>query len=178
MKKLMLFSVAICISFLSNAQAVSDNATIPLSVTLNTILRLNVTSGGNIEFAFNTIDDYKNGIANSSRYTTTFTVASSNNFNVDMQAEDANFIGTDDGTNHTMALSYVDFLINGGTGTIISAKTALAQNQTIVTTGLAGDITTNTYTINWSCGETTTILGAGIDPDRYTTNIALILSNP
>ena len=53
---------------------------------LNSILRLNVTSGGNIEFTINNIDQYTAGIANGTRYDTKFTVASSVDFNVLMYA--------------------------------------------------------------------------------------------
>ena len=50
MKKLLLISVGLIMACLTQAQPVSDNATIPIGVTLNSILRLTVVSGGNIEF--------------------------------------------------------------------------------------------------------------------------------
>jgi TRAP-type mannitol/chloroaromatic compound transport system substrate-binding protein len=183
MKKINLLLIAIGIAFSGFAQAVSDNATIPLSVTLNTILRLNVTSGGNIEFAFNTIEDYENGISNTTRYTTTFTVASSNDFDVTMSVDDATFFGTDD-VNHTMALGYVAYNIvfqGGGTTGTLPAAMPFQLNGTnlIVDGGVAGDIADNEYDIEWECGTTNTLgslLGSAVAPDRYATNIALILS--
>ncbi|RMG77246.1 MAG: hypothetical protein D6707_11385 [Bacteroidetes bacterium] len=47
----------------SKAQAVSDRAVIPVAINLNQVLRLHVWNGGNIEFVFNTIDDYRNGLS-------------------------------------------------------------------------------------------------------------------
>ncbi|MCB9002091.1 MAG: hypothetical protein H6537_09000 [Bacteroidales bacterium] len=46
---------------LAFGQAVNDQAIIPVSVTLNSILRLTVVSGGNIDFVVNTIDQYTSG---------------------------------------------------------------------------------------------------------------------
>lgn len=45
------------------AQAVRDRNVIPVAVNLNQVLRMTITNGGNIEFVFNSIDDYKYGIS-------------------------------------------------------------------------------------------------------------------
>src|SRR6056297_2087867 len=95
------------------AQGVSDKAVIPVAVTLNSILRLNIVSGGNIEFAFNNLLEYQNGIPNSDAYDTRFTVASSQDWNVEMYVEDDVFVGTDvtdtTGGSHTMPLNNVGY---------------------------------------------------------------------
>ena len=63
MKKILLsiFTVSILGSGIS--QAVSDRNTIPVAVNLNRVLRMSVNTGGNIEFTFNTIQQYKDGIS-------------------------------------------------------------------------------------------------------------------
>ena len=63
MRKLFLVAILALLSQVGFAQAVQDNAVIPVSVTINSILRLNVTSGGNIQFVFNTMAQYNAGIA-------------------------------------------------------------------------------------------------------------------
>jgi hypothetical protein len=79
-------------------QAVNAQAIIPVSVTLNSILRLTGVSGGNIDFVVNTIEQYTNGINNGggdARYQTNFTVSASQDFNVTVRAEDLTFFGQD-----------------------------------------------------------------------------------
>jgi hypothetical protein len=89
---------------------------------------MSITNGGNIEFVFNTIDDYKNGLsadaatsvsANPSTsepmYKTDFTVGSSTRWALSYGAEEATFIGTDD-PSKTLTLTNVGFTItNNGT---------------------------------------------------------------
>lgn len=189
MKKLILSICIVGLSFYTYAQAVADNAIIPVSVNLNSILRLNVTSGGNIEFSFNTIDQYTNGIANSDRYDTHFTVASSIDFDVQLYAEDANFIGTDDAS-HTMALDFVAYtMTEEGTGAaptnwVLPAGYQDLTNAAVdIVTGVAnqaaGDIAKNAFVINWECGTSNTtggdLLGASLAADRYATNVFLVL---
>ncbi|MFP4605983.1 MAG: hypothetical protein ACLFNJ_11450, partial [Bacteroidales bacterium] len=82
MKKLivLLLVVFFGVNLQSFSQAVDDRAVVPVSVTLNSILRLNVESGGNIEFNFNTLEQYENGISGidqDDQYSTKLTIASS-----------------------------------------------------------------------------------------------------
>jgi len=185
MKKLLLSIFIIGIYFTGFGQAVTDNATIPVSINLNAILRLNVVSGGNIEFSFNTISDYTNGIVPSSRYETKFTVASSSDFDVNLLAEDANFVGVDDAT-HTLALNYVAHTVTGGgTNSTVTGRTSLTNTATTIVQPAApahngGDINANAFTIAWECATSNTgggtLLGTNTAPDRYTTNVFLILS--
>lgn len=202
MKKIIYIASAVCLMFAATskqayAQPVSDRAVIPVAVTLNQILRLNVTDGGNIEFVFNTIDNYKNGISNTAFYDTDFNVASSTNWSLDMGSEGATFFGTDDPTN-TMALNAVCYQIAvAGTYTLannyaeptsaISGFVDLATSATVITEGgvngfNGGDITDNAFTINWEAGTTNCGINTGatdnmlsdnITPDRYVTNVTM-----
>jgi len=188
MKKLLLSIFIIGIYFTGFGQAVTDNATIPVSINLNAILRLNVVSGGNIEFSFNTIGDYTNGIAPTARYRTTFTVASSSDFDVDLLAEDANFVGVDDAT-HTLNLNYVAHTVaatgTGSANSTVTGRTDLTNTATTIVQPATpahngGDINANVFTIDWECATSNTgggtLLGTNTAPDRYTTNVFLILS--
>jgi len=100
------------------SQAVKDRNVIPVAVSLNQVLRMTITNGGNIEFVFNTIEDYKNGISaeagnpGDGMYQTDFTVSSSTRWLLTYGAEQATFLGTDDPNNHTLTLDNVGFTIS------------------------------------------------------------------
>ncbi len=159
------------------AQPIHDIAVIPVAITINTTMRLNVVSGGNVEFVVNTISQYENGIsnpnpgANDRIHDTRFTVASSRNFDVLMFAEDACFVGTDvasAGTINTIALNNVGyvlhanglhthagevFLISDASENIVSlnnntANVVVSYNS-LSATGDVGGTNDNDYTINW-----------------------------
>ena len=187
----------------SYCQPVSDRAVVPVALTLNQILRLNVVDGGNIEFVFNRIDDYETGIANADIYDTQITVASSTSWQLNMGAEDATFIGVDNPAN-TLALGYVGFQITSDgvhtfgaeltdLGTANAAVIALPVYPVTVVgsraaaTGVttnAGDILDNILTINWEANTATAGLLSAVDPiidinqapDRYVTNVLLDIS--
>lgn len=136
MKK-MIFAVCsgILLATAAVAQPVSDRAVIPLGVTLVQILRLHVINGGNIEFVFNDIGDFKGGIPPGPAhpvspglgnmgaalagtrgfsplrdfYATVVEIASSTSWDLTVGAEDATMIGTDDPANIAMALNNVGF---------------------------------------------------------------------
>jgi hypothetical protein len=114
MRKLVIAFSALLFGQFSFGQAVSDNATIPVSVTLNSILRLQVKTGGNIQFVFNTMDQYNAGIDETPATTTTFAVSSSRDFTVNMGAEDATFIGVENGL--TLPLDRVEYNTSMSTG--------------------------------------------------------------
>ncbi len=189
------------------AQPVADNAIIPVSVTLNSILRLNVTSGGNIEFVVNTLKQYEEGIENSARYTTTFTVASSIDFKVEMYSENDKLASSTGGGEVDLEnLGYViesigtaDVgvgpddayqLLGADVNPTTPAKAITNSAVEIVTsyTGHgAGDITKNMFEVQWRFGtgvaesaptmNSETLLQQSIPADRYTTNIFLVLSS-
>ncbi len=185
----------------ASSQGIDDRAVIPVAVTLNSILRLNVTSGGNIEFNFNTLLDYEQGIPTSAAYQTKFNVASSVDWDVVMYSENTELIGTDDasGTGETTNTMDLDFI-----GYHITSEGDLDDNYTFSfndptepgpltsdasdvlvgydgTTSNAGDINRNNFTIHWECGtgngtmNESNILTEGLAADRYATNVFLIL---
>jgi hypothetical protein len=63
MRKLSFLALALFGGMTVFGQAVKDRNVIPVAVNLNQVLRMTVTNGGNIEFVFNTINDYKNGLS-------------------------------------------------------------------------------------------------------------------
>jgi hypothetical protein len=122
MKKISISLIALFIASIGISQAVSDRNTIPLAVNLNRVLRMSVITGGNIEFTFNTINQYKLGISGDQAtsnsqgrtqanpmYITTFTVAASTKWRLDYGAEDATFIGVDNPANTALTLDNVGF---------------------------------------------------------------------
>lgn len=139
-KNLLLFAALILMGATTFGQAVKDRNVIPVAVNLNQVLRMTILNGGNIEFVFNTIDQYKNGITGAAgaaapMYQTDFTVASSTRWNLTYGAEDGTFIGTDDPTN-TLDLDNVGFGITStgllpmelaGLGTTLGAANYSAQ---------------------------------------------------
>jgi len=200
MKKLTLLIAGLILFTTTSFGQIDDRAVIPVAVTLNSILRLNVISGGNIEFNFNTLDDYQNGISTSAAYQTKFNVASSVNWDVIMYSENANLIGTDiieagGNTANTMPLDNIGFHIESE-GTIGDDLTfasndadnpvPLTSNPAAVLVGFdgipnAGDIFQNNFTIHWRCGTQegtmngSSILSQAIAADRYATNVFLVL---
>ena len=178
------------------AQGVEDKAVIPVSVTLNSIMRLNIVSGGNIEFVFNTLQDYQNGLGsgNEAQYATKFTVASSVDFKVQMIGEDADLINTDQTTSaSTMPLDNVGFLVEetsgAGVNTVVpdiggSTPEPILngiRNIVLPNGGNAGGVSDNDFTIYWRCGTTegnmraTPILDQSIPAGRYSTTVFLNL---
>ncbi len=178
MKKISTLLVGMAICSLSFGQAVVDNSLIPVSITLNGILRMNVTAGGNINFKVNTLDQYEHGISNTAASTTTFTVASSTNFNVSLYAEDAAFLGTDNigavaatvgiplnmvayqvtanGTNNVANTNVVLLATATGVGNWQALKSSAAPESIILpgVAGNAGDINVNNFSVLWELGTT------------------------
>ena len=136
MKKIILPIFLFCLIFSNlqtNAQAVRDRGIIPVAVNLNLVLRLNIIDGGNIEFVFNSINDYSVGmgaqaavlgtganaaaarvgigvgttpLAANLMYRTRFTVSASRTWLLTYGAEQPTFMGTDLPTN-TLPLNNV-----------------------------------------------------------------------
>ena len=182
MKKLLLPIFVFGIIYSGISQAVSDRNTVPVAVNLNRVLRMSVNTGGNIEFTFNTIDDYKNGLSGDAAtstsanpatsnpmYLTTFTVAASTKWTLQYGAEEGTFIGVDNPAS-TLALNNVGFnLATTGThafGTeLVSAPTTggtVIADLDVYPTALiadganaaanAGDATDNAFTMTWRGG--------------------------
>lgn len=190
MKKLILSLSIVSLSLITYSQAIVENAIIPVTVNLNAIMRLSVTSGGSIEFSFNTIADYTSGFANTDRYDTHFTVSSSIDFDVTLAAEDGTFVGVDNSA-HNLPLNFVAFeLTETGSGAdvtnwdLIAGWNDLSNTAQDIITSVAGagagDGAKNSFILNWECGTTNTgggsiLEAAGIAPDRYATNVLLVL---
>ncbi|PCJ87767.1 MAG: hypothetical protein COA57_04220 [Flavobacteriales bacterium] len=188
------------------AQPVSDVAVIPVAVTINTVLRLNVVAGGNIEFVINTIGQYYSGIENNLQHDTRFTVATSRNFVVQMGAEDVSLVGTDRGTalgansiplnniGYSMTAtgnhgdpSEIALLVSGAAVTPLIGSFAAAAGSHLIVSNLsssAGGTDDNAFTINWVCATPTltlvttqtTLLQQNIAQDRYITNVYLVVA--
>ncbi|MDD3321045.1 MAG: hypothetical protein PHS59_06330 [Paludibacter sp.] len=140
MKKINLVAALLFVGLTVFAQAVKDRNVIPVAVSLNQVLRMTITNGGNIEFVFNTIDDYKNGISSEAAsasanpstafgmYKTDFTVSSSTRWALSYGTEEASFLGTDNAAT-TFDINNVGFTItNLGLNTFEGA--GLAQGIT------------------------------------------------
>lgn len=186
MKKVLLGFISLILAGqVAVAQPVSDNAVIPMAITVQSIMRLNIKSGGNIEFVFSKISDITAGIANAAVYDTYFDVAASQNWDMTIGTDDANFSS---GTG-TVALNVVELQIadNGaatrlGAADVTSAYSAgyavLAQGPgDLLARAAAGTNVglpaTNDFVIHWRCGVTNTV--SGTDPGRYTVNVFLSL---
>jgi len=142
MRKINLLGVMLICGVTLFAQAVKDRNVIPVAVSLNQVLRMTITNGGNVEFVFNTIDDYKKGLssdiasvsqnplASQAMYKTDFTVSSSTRWSLTYGAEEATFLGTDNPTT-TFALNNVGFKIsNLGLNTFEGAGKAKSATPT------------------------------------------------
>ncbi|MBI2968845.1 MAG: hypothetical protein HYY40_13680 [Bacteroidetes bacterium] len=190
-----------CCNLLAQGSA-SDQDVVPVTLALDQILRISVREGGNIEFVFNSMDDFKNGIGNSNFFDSQITIASSQNWVFTFGAEDANFVGSEDPAN-TMDLDNVGFTIEwtGTNGCCLAASDVAATTHNAddgtanglsvfpVTllynggAGNAGNITQNAFTIHWQCAtvagggttamNTSTMIEEDYNPDRYVTNIFL-----
>lgn len=122
-KKAMVIVGLLTIGFVGFSQAVKDRQVIPVAVNLNQVLRMTITDGGNIEFVFNSIDDYEYGLSGDAAtsgsanpatsdafYITEFNVASSTRWVLNYGSEQATFIGTDDPAN-TLDLDNVGYTL-------------------------------------------------------------------
>lgn len=127
-KKVMMIAGLLTIGIVGFSQAVKDRQVIPVAVNLNQVLRMTITNGGNIEFVFNSIDDYRDGLSGDAStsgsanpatsdafYQTDFTIASSTRWSLTYGSEEVTFIGTDNPAN-TLDLTNVGYtLVNNGT---------------------------------------------------------------
>jgi hypothetical protein len=180
-----IYSIAIALITMTTAsygQAVRDRNVIPLAVNLNQVLRMSITDGGNIEFTFNSIEDYRFGLSGDAgtsgssnpatsdpMYVSNFIIASSTRWELSYGSEQPDFIGTDNPGN-TLTLDNVGFtLLSNGIHTfgteLTSAPTvdgsevsALEQFPVVLITdngdllSSAGDVLDNDFTIIWRAG--------------------------
>jgi len=188
MKKFYLAFVAILLGVTASfAQPVSDHAVIPIGVTLNPILRLEITNGNNIEFVFSALNHYTAGLGSTvatpvTVYQTKFKVLSTRQFNVKLYTDPTtNMVGQ--GTGTALALNVLNHTVVAGTlgdthGALSAAQADLADNTAIITTagptGAVGSVaTTTSYVIHWGCGNVALKTVLGKTPDRYLVNVLL-----
>ncbi|MFC2137518.1 hypothetical protein ACFLTE_05020 [Bacteroidota bacterium] len=185
MKKIALILCGAFIYLASYGQAVNDKAVIPVSVNLNQILRLNIVSGGNIEFTFNTITDYTGGLTGT-QYQTTFNVTSSVIYDVNFYSESANMQGNDDAAN-TIASGFVALSVtdNAGGATVdatwqlLDDIVGIGNQATLIDASPAGAATAaaNQWVVSWECATANTdgsLLGQ--PADRYSVNTFIVVS--
>ncbi len=186
MKKIILgFLSIIFVGQIAMAQPVSDHAVIPMAITVQSVLRLNVKSGGNIEFVFSTINSITNGIANTAAYNTTFDVAATQNWDVFIGTDNANFV-SDEGA--TLTIAHVSLFVDGvginaaRTSTPFGAAGVLVQGPTPLLEWVGGAPNTNVgnavlnaFTIHWASGVAPATTMVGTAPGRYAVNVYLSL---
>jgi hypothetical protein len=194
MKKLTLSLIAVILALTTSlAQPVSDMGIIPVGITLNSILRLNITGGGNLEYSVNTMTQYTNGILPAPAYVTTFTVASSVHFSVDLYSDAANFTGVSGGGNVMPVGNLGYILTETGSGIPATNWIILATIQAVTNApvriingaGLpsAGDITQNSFVLSWELATVnlravstlSSLLTQNLASDRYVANVVLEL---
>lgn len=174
MRKLFFSLAFLGICGVSMGQSVTDQAVIPVSVTINSVLRLQVVSGGNIQFVFNTMEQFSTGIATSDRTRTTINAASSREFNITLIAQDATLMGTSTaGTPDLDLLQYTVERIGTAGGTLSAADQDLS-NTAVTIVSAAPAAGNQGYTISWRAGMGTTP-ATGLASDTYVTNVYLTL---
>ncbi|MDY0199033.1 MAG: hypothetical protein RBR68_14605 [Tenuifilaceae bacterium] len=182
MKKLVLGAAMLLFAQFSFGQAVTDQAVIPVSVTLNAILRLTVTSGGNIVFVVNTIQQYEEGIEGTARTTTKFRVSSSRDFAVTMVPENVtHFTGLETGNVADFPITNVGYAMTAGAGAIDAATIKpLAATNSLVSNAAIGN---EEYSLMWHLATsdvvdlaTASLLIQSIPADIYVNNMFLTLA--
>ena len=196
MKKVIYLVISLILIGKAVSAQVSDTKVIPVAITLESILRLNVVTGGNIEFVVNTIDAYTNGIQNASQYDTRITVASSRHWNLDMYPDDPNDInGVDNATPNTMSTNNVAFWITFNCATCTEGNAA-ADNWNIIAGPTeaemrnlnevagsnmviqgenrqsAGDISQNDFTIHWELATADVMTHTSLGQNLLSQNLA------
>ncbi len=192
MKKVILGFLSIFfLGQLAIAQPISDHAVIPMAITVQSIMRLNVKSGGNIEFVFSKISDITNGIGNSAAYDTYFDISASQDWDLQIGTDAATFLNE---AGASILLNRVELQVDDAlTSTrfadadVISAfnaAPAALQNGPIdLITWVAGgtngtnvgSAAENTFVVHWQCGVNLAARITGSVPGRYTVNVYLSL---
>lgn len=175
------------------AFAQSDD--INISAAFSSSIDCTVTSGTDISFVVATLDDYTNGLADPTAYSSTFEVNASVNFKVDLTSTqftdpngnvlDARNFGytiSDAGT-HTVGSNH---LLMGGTASP-SAMALLGTDREIVTStadGNAGAAAANRFTLKFELGTAAVravsnlpqLLDQNIAPTTYASVVTLTAS--
>jgi len=183
MKKLLLgFLSLILAGTVSFAQPVSDMAVIPMGITIQSVMRLAITKGGNIEFVFKSATDVSNGLpsggAYSTEYETTGIINASQNWDLDMTVDESSFIADNGGANLDLGVVSFD-VTTSASNTDVLSDTQLAQNLTpLENDGNGNNLGNNiTFAIQWACGVSglASASVAGSEAGRYSANVILTL---
>jgi hypothetical protein len=157
-------------------------------------LVINIVSGYSIEFVFDEINEYINGIQNAGQ-TTFIRIGAIYDWKLQFKADQLMFYGSGD-IAHQMELNNVGVVVNSigtnmddGSNIINYAKTAPVALESNDVTLLTKGTTTNkgygienSFTLNWEMGtrngnmNQTRMLDQMLSPDTYTLNIVLTLS--
>lgn len=130
----------IAFSLRVNAQVLSDTRGIPFDITLSQILRVSITGGGNIEFVFSSMQQYKTGIFNSNFYNTEVAIASSTDWELYFGAEDPVLMPTDNPSHGAQfPMSMVGIPLNNVGYVITSIGTNVIASGGGSPTGLGDD---------------------------------------
>lgn len=167
------------------AQPVSDMAVIPMGITVQSVMRLNITKGGNIEFVFKSGTDVSNGLPASGAYGTTYetagTITASQNWDLNLTVDETDFIA-DNGSGTNLPLNVVSLNVICADAL---ADGAALLNDVVLASGIVpiddngGDNLGDNiaFQIQWACGVTAlasnTIVGTAAG--RYSANIILSL---
>lgn len=157
-------------------------------------LVINIVSGYSIEFVFDEIDEYINGIG-SAGHSTFIRIGAIYDWKLQFKADQVMFYGTNDPA-HQMELNNVGVVVTSigtnqddGSNLVNNAKYApVALESTDITLLTKGTLTNkgygieNSFTLDWEMGTRNgnmsqiRMLDQLIKPDTYTLNIILTLS--
>jgi len=181
--------VILMVSALSGFTARSQDIPPP-----NPGLVINIVSGYSIEFVFDEIDEYINGIS-SAGHTTFIRIGAIYDWKLQFKADQLMFYGTNDPL-HQMELNNVGVVVNSigtnqddGSNLVNNAKYApIALESGDITLLSKGTLTNkgygieNSFTLDWEMGtrngnmNQVRLLDQLVKPDTYTLNIILTLS--
>lgn len=177
MKKIILGIFAIILGAnISFAQPVSDMAVIPMGITIQNIMRLTITKGGNIEFVFKSAQDRTTGISGTA-YTTAGTVVATQAWQIQLTADNTDFINESGVALGANGLDYVQIENITTASTGAATPVVLAVGPTPLIT--AGAVTSGEdFSLEWSCGLPApggTPIPTAAAAGRYTVNVLLSL---
>ncbi len=192
MKKVLLGLISIIlVGQASFAQPVSDQAIIPIGITIQSVMRLTITKGGNMEFVFSSADDLTNGIPAAgfgASYETTGNIVTTQNWGLELMADAPNFY--DDGGGITLPLNVMEFSVNTtNAATLGDGGAALPYSNVILATASATAIvllenntgnrtSSDTFAIQWACGASDAggiAVPNDVPAGRYAVNFVLTL---
>ncbi|MCL3782671.1 hypothetical protein EMN47_19980 [Prolixibacteraceae bacterium JC049] len=179
-------ALVVLLGFNANAQ-VEKTGTVTITAKLNTVMSLDLTAGTEIEFNFNTIEQFRNGIGADGSLTTAGKVGSTANWTLSCAA--VNLVHTED-ESATIAANNVGVIAEyGGNNTAVSvlasetkalaAKVELLGYNTAANKTNAGTADENPFTLKWEMGTKrgnmyqTSIYDQNLKKGTYNTTVTL-----